>query len=308
VVWSNFDEYLAIIINPVILMAISIIEAQQRPDLVRGSIQVPGVRIELCAFPEVEPDNVVVTEEFSILSLGLSRLLSGSAGRVAGDQRIPYRRFGALGFRPAGIPMEMRVAGGAFHTLRCRFEDWRIADSLGADLLSEAALAACFDIRSPSMEEVMLRLAAEVDQKRDDSTELAEALISVLLIDLKRYLRDADARAHRRRGGLTPRMLRQVLERIDSNGPPPEIDELAAICGLSRFHFLRSFRDMMGVSPGAFIRQTRMTRAKALLTADERRPLAEIAAELGYSGSAAFCAAFRQAVGRTPTAYRMLMR
>ncbi len=289
-------------------MAIPIIEAQKRSDLIRGSIHIPGVRIEICAFPEVTPDTVLVKEEFSILSLGLSRLLSGSAGRIAGDQRMPYMRFGALGFRPAGIPMEMRVAGGAFHTLRCRFEDWRIAEALGPDLPSEAALAACFDIRSQSMEEAMLRLAAEIDHKRDDSAELAEALVRVLLIDLKRYLRDAEARAHRRRGGLTPRMLRQVLERIDEFGAPPEIDELAAICGLSRFHFIRSFRDMMGLSPGSFIRQARMTRAKALLTADERRPLAEIAAELGYSGAASFCAAFRQVVGRTPSAYRILMR
>lgn len=289
-------------------MAIPITDAQRRPDLVRGCITIPGVRIELCAFPEVEPASVLVTEEYSILSLGLSPLLPGSAGRVAGDRRMPYMRFGALGFRPAGIPMEMRVAGGAFHTLRCRFEDWRIAAALDPGLLDEAALAACFDIRSPTMEDAMLRLASEIDALCEDSHALAEALVATLLIDLKRYLTDAAARAHRRRGGLTPRMLRHVLERIDADGPPPEVEELASICGLSKFHFIRCFRQMIGMSPGAFIRQARMTRAKALLTADERRPLAEIAAELGYSGAPAFCAAFRQAVGRTPTSYRILMR
>lgn len=289
-------------------MAIRIIEAQQRADLVRGCLNVPGVRIELCAFPEVVPETVLVTEAYSILSLGLSRLLSGSEGRVAGDRRMPYTRFGALGFRPAGIPMEMRVSGGAFHTLRCRLEPWRISAVLGPEPLNEAALAACFDIRSQTMEEAMLRLAAEIDNPRDDSSALAEALVTTLLIDLKRYLADAGARAHRRRGGLTPRMLRHVLARIDADGPPPEVEELAHLCGLSRFHFIRCFREMMGLSPGAFIRQTRMTRAKALLMADERRPVAEIAAELGYSGAPAFCAAFRQAVGQTPSSYRLLMR
>lgn len=289
-------------------MAIRILEAQQRPDLVQGCLNIPGVRIELCAFPEVAPETVLVTEEVSILSLGLSRLLSGSAGRVAGAQRMPYTRFGAIGFRPAGIPMEMRVSGGAFHTLRCRFEPWRIAAALGPQPLNEAMLAACFDIRSPTMEEAMLRLAAEIDNAREDSAALADSLVTTLLIDLKRYLTDAGARAHRRRGGLTPRMLRQVLSRIDDAGPPPEVDELANACGLSRFHFIRCFREMMGESPGAFIRQARMTRAKALLTADEHRPLADIASELGYSGAPAFCTAFRQAVGRTPASYRMLMR
>lgn len=289
-------------------MAVRIIDAQRRGDLVQGCIVLPGVLIELCAFPEVEPETVLVTEERAILSLGLSRLLAGSEGRVAGDQRLPYKRFGALGFRPAGVPMEMRVAGGAFQTLRCRFEARRIAAALGSDPLDEAALAACFDIRSQTMEEAMLRLAAEVDHPQEDSVALADALVATLLIDLKRYLADAGARAHRRRGGLTPRMLRQVLERIDAVGPPPDVDALAKSCGLSRFHFIRCFRETMGISPGAFVRQARMARAKALLTAEARRPLAEIAAELGYSGAPAFCAAFRQAVGRSPASYRTLMR
>ena len=289
-------------------MAIRITDAQRGDDLIQGCIAIPGALIELCAFPEVEPETVLVTEERAILSLGLSRLLSGSEGRVAGDQRAPFIRFGALGFRPAGVPMEMRVAGGAFQTLRCRFEAWRIAAVLGAEPLDEAALAACFDIRSQTIEEAMLRLAGEVDHPQEDSVALAEALVAALLIDLKRYLADAGARAQRRRGGLTPRMLRQVLARIDSAGPPPDVDALAQTCGLSRFHFIRCFRETMGVSPGTFVRQARMTRAKALLTADDRRPLAEIAAELGYSGAPAICAAFRQAVGRSPASYRTLMR
>lgn len=288
-------------------MAIRIADAQRSDDLVQGHIALPGVVVELCAFPEVEPETVVVKEQQAILSLGLSRLMAGSFGRVAGSGRAPFVRFGALGFRPAGVPMEMHVSGGAFHTLRCRFEEARIRQALGPGPLDEAALAACFDIRSQAMEDAMLRLAVEVDQPQTDSAAVAQALVTILLIDLKRYLAGAMARIHRHRGGLTPRMLRRVLERIDESGPPPDIDSLAASCGLSRFHFMRSFRATMGISPGAFTQQMRMRRAKALLAGDERRPLADIARELGYSGAPAFCAAFRQQVGHSPAAYRSLL-
>lgn len=289
-------------------MAIHIVDAQRSKDLVQGHIALPGVLIELCAFPEVEAETVVVTEMQAILSLGLSRLLDGSEGRLAGNERSPFIRFGALGFRPAGTPMEMRVSGGSFHTLRCRFEDWRIEPALGAEPLGQAALAACFDIRSQAMEDAMLRLASEAEQPQADSASLAEALVATLLIDLRRYLTGAELRAHRRKGGLTPRMLRRVLERIDAPGPPPDVDMLATSCGLSRYHFMRCFRDMMGIGPGAFTRQARMRRAKALLGGNERRPLADIARDLGYSGAPAFCAAFRQQVGRSPSAYRALIR
>lgn len=289
-------------------MAIRITDAQTREDLVQGRLSLPGVMVELCAFPEVLAETVLVIETQAILSLGLSRLLAGSEGRVARDRATSFVRFGALGFRPAGVPMEMRVAGGAFHTLRCRFDDWRIADAIGKQPMGEGALAACFDIRSHVMEDAMLRLAVEVEQSHTDRVALAEALVATLLIDFKRYLAQADTRAQRDRGGLTPRMLRLVLARIDMAGPPPDVNALAAICGLSRFHFMRCFRDSMGTSAGSFVRRTRMTRAKALLVADERRPLTDIAHELGYSGAPAFCAAFRQEVGRSPAAYRMLMR
>ena len=97
------------------------------------------------------------------------------------------------------------------------------------------------------------------------------------------------------------------LALIDRDGAPPAVDDLAAACGLSRFHFMRCFRQTVGVSPGAFIREARIARAKALLAADGR-PLADLARELGYAGLPAFSAAFRKATGRSPGAYRAFMR
>lgn len=289
------------------MAAIPIREAQRLPDLVTGRIAVPGATIELCAFPEVQPETLLVTEEESLLSLGLSRLLAGSEGRIAGDRRTPFARFGALGFRPAGIPMEMRIDGGAFHTIRCRFAPELLAERLGAEALNDAQLAACFDIRVPAIEDAMLRLASEVDHPGPDSEALASALVSVILIDLRRYLADVRQHAERNRGGLPPRLLRRALALIDRPGAPPAIEELAVACGLSRFHFMRCFRETVGTSPGAFIREARTARAKALLAAD-KRPLAELARELGYSGLPAFSAAFRKATGRSPGAYRAFMR
>ncbi|OCC25507.1 hypothetical protein MB02_02400 [Croceicoccus estronivorus] len=282
-------------------------EAQRLPSLVTGRIPLPGVTIELCAFPEVQPETLVVTEEESLLSLGLSRMLTGSEGRIAGDRRAPFVRFGALGFRPAGIPMEMRFDGGAFHTIRCRFEPWMLADGLSPTRLTDTQLAACFDIRVQTIEEAMLRLAAEADHPRPDSEALASALIATILVDLRRYLADARDRTERHKGGLPPRILRRALERIDRPGPAPSIAELASLCGLSRFHFMRCFRETMGTGPGAFVRQARITRAKAMLAADER-PLAEIARDLGYSGLPAFSSAFHKATGRSPGAYRAILR
>lgn len=283
-------------------------DAQHLSNLVTGRIVLPEVTVELCSFPEVQAETLTVTEEETMLSLGLSRLLGRSEGRIAGDARSPYMRFGALGLRLAGIPMEMRIDGGAFHTVRCRFAPGVVEAKLGTARLSDAQLAACFDIRVQTIEDAMLRLASELDDPGPDSEALATALVEVTLIDLHRYLEDARHRTERSKGGLTPRQLRSALMLIDRPDAPPSIGELAAATGLSRFHFMRVFRETTGTSPGAFIRQARIARAKALLAIDGKRPLAEVARELGYSSLPAFSAAFKRETGRAPGAYRALIR
>jgi AraC family transcriptional regulator len=285
---------------------IPISEAQRDPRVVRASLTLPGVVIELCDFPEVSPATITVIEESSILMLGLSPLLEESEGRF-GTGTTRFARFGSLSFRPGGVPSELRFGGGAFETIRCRFSAERLPPALQAASLNVAQLAACFDVRKQPIEDAMLRLSEEVARPRDDSNALASALIDTMLLDLVRYLSEADRLASRRSGGLTPRQMRRILSRIEEAGAPPSIDELARLCGLSRFHFMRTFRAATGESPGVFLQRARMARAKAML-AREDQSLASIAATLGFGSASAFSAAFRRVVGRPPGAFRASLR
>lgn len=49
--------------------AISIRQARQRADLVRGSLRVDGAVVEICAFPEVREETVQMIEPQSVLML-----------------------------------------------------------------------------------------------------------------------------------------------------------------------------------------------------------------------------------------------
>ncbi|WP_165611258.1 helix-turn-helix transcriptional regulator [Sphingomonas jatrophae] len=291
----------ALMVDPV-----SIADARRDPRLVRAALALPGIAVELCDYPEVAPQTVTVVEPQAMLSLGLSPLLPQSEGRF-GRAGTRFARFGSLSFRPAGVPSELRFAGGAFETIRCRFEGQALPPALHGKALDEAQLAACFDIRRQPIEDAMLRLAEEVAQPREDSIALAQALVDTIRLDLARYLAEAGRLAARRSGGLTPRQLRRCAARIDADGPPPAIDELAALCGLSRFHFMRTFRATTGESVGSFVQRARMARAKAMLARDDG-PLADIAHALGYRSAAAFSAAFHRVVGRPPGAFRTAIR
>ncbi|MFW5845901.1 MAG: helix-turn-helix domain-containing protein, partial [Planctomycetota bacterium] len=73
--------------------------------------------------------------------------------------------------------------------------------------------------------------------------------------------------------------------------------------GLSRTSLFRLFRDHLGTSPGRYLQERRLRRACRLLR-EGRMEIGAIAAQLGYSSSAAFGAAFKTATGMSPGDYR----
>jgi AraC-like DNA-binding protein len=107
--------------------------------------------------------------------------------------------------------------------------------------------------------------------------------------------------------GREPRAVARVLERIDAAPEhPASLDELAAIAGLSRFHFLRVFRRATGQTPHAYLVMRRVNRARSLLAAGE--PPAEVAAACGFSDQSHLNRVFKRFVGTTPGAYARAMR
>ena len=110
------------------------------------------------------------------------------------------------------------------------------------------------------------------------------------------------------RGGLSPKVLRQAIERLHSNSTADvSLAALAADAGLSRFHFCRAFKDSTGLSPHAWLRQRQLERAMDMLRHTEDS-VVSIAAALGYASQTAFAAAFRRLTGETPTDWRKRTR
>ncbi|QYK50108.1 MAG: AraC family transcriptional regulator [Anaerolineales bacterium] len=87
---------------------------------------------------------------------------------------------------------------------------------------------------------------------------------------------------------------------------PLSLDELAAAVSLSRYHFLRSFRNQVGMPPHTYIENYRIAIAQRLLA--KGRPLAQVAAEVGFSSQSHFTRRFRQTLGVTPGRYASLLQ
>lgn len=104
--------------------------------------------------------------------------------------------------------------------------------------------------------------------------------------------------------GLSPLQLRRVLLFVEQNlDDDLSLATLAAVAGLSPSHFARRFKAALGEAPHRYVLARRVNGAKRLLLETEI-PLAEVAAETGFSSQAHLTGIFGRAVGMTPGAYR----
>ena len=143
------------------------------------------------------------------------------------------------------------------------------------------------------------QIAAELAEPRPDTDALLAAGITQLAVLVARSL----AGERREDRALDPRVL-QALDRM-TRGFDPELSiaALAAEVHLTPRHFERLFKHALGRTPREHLLEVRLARARRLLEGNDR-PMADVAADVGFYDASHFIAAFRRAFDETPAAYR----
>ncbi|HZF32913.1 MAG TPA: AraC family transcriptional regulator [Candidatus Angelobacter sp.] len=113
----------------------------------------------------------------------------------------------------------------------------------------------------------------------------------------------------RKRGpsAMRPRDRRRAVEAalwIDAHAHEPiDLESAAAEVGLSAFHFLRLFADVLGVTPHQYLVRSRLRRAARLLAEDERS-ITDVAFDVGFGDLSNFVRTFHRAAGVSPRSFR----
>lgn len=81
-----------------------------------------------------------------------------------------------------------------------------------------------------------------------------------------------------------------------------QLDQLTQVAYLSKFHLLRTYKEVFGVTPYRQALNLRLEKALELIRRD--LSLEEVAFQLGFSDRRAFAKAFRKHYGIAPSAYR----
>lgn len=204
-------------------------------------------------------------------------------GRIAGAP-------GAFCLMPQGAHSDWEI-GGDFRFLHLYLPDPVLrafaAETLGHDPAGIELPELTF-VAAPGLARRMADLG-RAEAPLAAQTALAEVMHELLTAPGLGALKPALAR-----GGLAPATLRRLRDHIEDNlDQPLSLADLAALAGLSEFHFQRAFRARLGRSPHSYVEARRIARAETLIAAGE--PLAEVAAACGFAHHSHLTRVFRRA-------------
>ena len=95
---------------------------------------------------------------------------------------------------------------------------------------------------------------------------------------------------------------------IDANSHKAiTLDDAAEQAGISAFHFLRLFSDVLGVTPHQYLVRSRLRRAARRL-ADDDSAITDIAYDVGFGDLSNFVRTFHRAAGASPLKFRQASR
>ena len=266
------------------------------PSLVRESRALDGLYVCAWKTPWIEGFELPQTDE---VILAYHRGGSHEVRALKGDSPSRARSIpGLLSLIPPGHRVAYYTGGNvSFTTVHVSREALtEVLDRKARESLEERF--AFRDAFAASCVDSLLREALVPDR---GTPRFVRAVTEALLLHLLRSSQTALAAPA---VSSSEARIAEARSKIDANPAADlSLEALAIEVGLSRAHFARMFRRVVGDSPHRYVMSRRIEHAKRLLT-QSRLALNEIAQEAGFCSQSHFTQIFRLRLGVTPQQYR----
>ncbi|MDJ0874652.1 MAG: AraC family transcriptional regulator [Desulfobacterales bacterium] len=177
-----------------------------------------------------------------------------------------------------------------------------------ADLISDRPVGFPFFqegvLHDPQLAGSLRGLHADWEEKRVGRLEAQSRFMEMLVRLIRRH---ADAPPRSRPVGCENGAVERAREYLeDCYGEDLSIQELAAVAGLSPYHFIRVFGRQTGLPPHTYLTQIRVRRVRAMLR--DGLSVAEAAYAAGFSDQSHLTRHFKRLTGITPGKYRRIVQ
>ena len=153
------------------------------------------------------------------------------------------------------------------------------------------------DVRA-RIRRLISELETNLGDRRFGSELLADTYFLQLMVELNRCVLEEAPQEPR---SLDPK-IDEVLSYINNNlSSELSVDSLAAMCYLSRYYFMRRFKDSTGYTVHNYICQKRLTAAAEMLA--DGMNVTEAAMSVGFSEYSSFLRSFKKMYSLTPSEY-----
>jgi AraC-like DNA-binding protein len=183
-----------------------------------------------------------------------------------------------------------------------------------------------FDVPRLPPTPMLASVLARIEAARDDGDTAAFEELTVALVGTVAAALNGGGRATHTFSRQDERRVTAALRRIEALAQEPfqepfqesfqesrqdrgtphgglGLNELASDAAMSPYHFLRTFRRVVGMTPHQFVLHTRLHRAAVRLLRSAE-PVSAIAFDVGFNDLSTFNNRFRRVMGASPSAYR----
>lgn len=155
---------------------------------------------------------------------------------------------------------------------------------------------------SPTLARCLEQLFTEAAGRHCGRQAILDRLIEVCLILLLRDLMDQRRLNVGLLAGLADPRLHKAINAMHAEPAANwTLERLARVAGMSRTRFADHFREVVGMTPGAYLGDWRLGLAQSMLL--KHKPVRLIADEVGYASASALSRAFTARCGMSPSAW-----
>ena len=231
-----------------------------------------------------------------------------TAEREAGGQWLHSRIGpGSLFVTMSGVPYQFRwkrLSAKPIEVVLCLLSvplfERAVTETLG-ELAGDAHLRNASAVDDPALTALLAPLRAELDASAPSALLIA-GLAQALAVHLARRYMDVGAVPGK--ATLPAYKLRVLTSWMEQHLDQPfNLGALAAMTGISEFHFNRLFKRAIGLPPSQYQIKLRISAARRLLRETDTS-VVDVANMVGYSNPSHFSQLFRKHAGLSPSVYR----